>query len=70
MFCLESTEVYLKEVRCFQFPVPTLFYMGTILVFTSLKKVLQKKSCISYTIIPNLLYLLTVSGEGQGVGCK
>ena len=24
MFCLESTEVYLKEVRCFAFPEPAL----------------------------------------------
>ena len=26
MFCLESTEVSIKEVRCFRFPVPSLSY--------------------------------------------
>ena len=45
MFCLESTEVFLKEVRCFQFPkclkeaAPALFS----------KKSFIKISYISYT---------------------
>ena len=39
MFCLESTEVFVKEVRCFQFPkslkeaAPTLFSKKKFCVF-------------------------------------
>ena len=60
MFCLESTEVCLKEVRCFQFPkslkkaAPTLFSKKSFVFF----------SYISYTTTPKALYLLTISGVG------
>ena len=41
MFCLESTEVCLKEVRCFAFPEPVLPLLP--------KKKFLKKTYISYT---------------------
>ena len=40
MFCLESTEVFVKEVRCFQFPkslkeaAPTLFSTKSFVFFS------------------------------------
>ena len=59
-----------KKSGVFDFRYAPYSIVETASVSPLPKKVLQKKSCISYTIIPNLLYLLTVSGEGQGVGCK
>ena len=38
MFCLESTEVSIKEVRCFRFPVPILFPREAVSVSPLLKK--------------------------------
>ena len=59
MFCLKSTEVCLKEVRCFQFPKPI--------------HPLGKKFCVfllhSYTNSWKSVYTLGVSGVGKGVGC-
>ena len=60
MFCLENTEVCLKEVRCFLFPKPILLLPP--------KKSFQKKTYISYTNPWEPLYLLGFSGEGLGVG--
>ena len=60
MFCLESMEVCLKEVRCFLFPEPILLLPP--------KKSFQKKTYISYTNPWEPLYLLGFSGEGLGVG--
>ena len=40
MFCLESTEVFVKEVRCFQFPkslkeaAPTFFSKKSFVFFS------------------------------------
>ena len=59
MFCLKSTEVCLKEVRCFQFPKPI--------------HPLGKKFCVfllhSYTNSWKSVYTLGISGVGKGVGC-
>ena len=59
MFCLKSTEVCLKEVRCFQFPKPI--------------HPLGKKFCVfllhSYTNSWKSVYALGISGVGEGVGC-
>ena len=59
MFCLKSTEVCLKEVRCFQFPKPI--------------HPLGKKFCVfllhSYTNSWKSVYTLGISGVGEGVGC-
>ena len=56
MFCLESTEVCLKEVRCFQFPKPI-----------PSEKCFVFFSYISYTNSWNSLYSLGISDEGLGV---
>ena len=37
-FCLKSTEVSIKEVRCFRFPVPILFPREAVSVSPLLKK--------------------------------
>ena len=42
MFCLESTDVSIKEVRCFSFPVSTFFPWETTLRCSPLKKVFEK----------------------------
>ena len=59
MFCLKSTEVCLKEVRCFQFPKPI--------------HPLGKKFCVfllhSSTNSWKSVYTLGISGVGEGVGC-
>ena len=72
-FCIKSTEVCIKEVRCFALPIhhyeippsTTLEAVSALLK----KKYFAKMSYISYTLSLNFLYVQAFSGVGWGVGC-
>ena len=60
MFCLKSTEVLCKEVRC--------FCTSGAIFYSPPKKSFLKISYISYTSTHNIQHLLAFSGVGLGVG--
>ena len=67
---LRQTSVLLpKEVRCFATSGHHCSASSRPLSLSLHKKSFWKISYISYTTPPIILYLLTISGEGWGVGC-